>query len=50
MDSKLIVPSEFNSLRVMSALETIVTNLDKISIWDLERFVNERGLINNTKR
>ncbi len=45
----LNVPSEYNNLRTMDALETIVTNLDKIPIESLEEFVKVHNLTNWTK-
>lgn len=47
--AKLNVPDEYNNSRTMDALETIVTNLDKIPVENLEAFVKEHDLINWTK-
>ena len=48
--AKLNIPDEYNNLRTMDALETISTNLDKIPVENLEKFIKDNDLINWSKK
>ena len=46
VSNSITIPSEYNSLRASEALETIVNNLDKFPIEELEELIQRNGLIN----
>lgn len=46
MSKTIVIPSAYNNLRVTSALETIVSNLDKFPVEELEAIVERNGLVN----